>query len=297
MTFYNGSTPLFDVRAPLEYAKGHIPGAINLPLFSNEERAIVGTCYKKEGQRQAIELGVKLVGPKLYDLLTLVKKHAESNASLRLYCWRGGMRSGFVGWFLNFVGFKAAVLPGGYKAFRTWTREQFEKPYQLHVIGGNTGSGKTEWLQKQPQALDLEQCAAHRGSSFGLLPSTSQPTQEQFENLIAWRLSRLDRSQPIFIEDESRTIGTLVIPQALFRAMQIAPRTILDVPLEERVERIIRDYGDFPRQHLIECTRRLQKRLGGVRTEEAVRWIEQGNLREAVLILLQYYDKSYRCNV
>jgi tRNA 2-selenouridine synthase len=293
MNIYQGDTPLFDVRAPLEYAKGHIPGAINLPLFSNEERAIVGTCYKQVGQEAAIDLGVKLVGPKLHDLLTIVKGHAESRSKIRLYCWRGGMRSGFLGWFLNFVGFQAAVLPGGYKAFRKFGREQFEKQFQWHVVSGFTGSGKAEWLKLQSQALDLEKMASHRGSSFGLAPGVLQPSQEHFENLIAWHLSTLDINQPVFIEDESRAIGSLTVPQPIFQAMQRAPHTFLDVPLEERLERIIRDYQNLPRPYLIECTRRLTKRLGRERTEKVVQFIEQENLREAFLILLHYYDKGY----
>jgi tRNA 2-selenouridine synthase len=286
------SSALFDVRSPLEYQKGHIPGAINLPLFSDSERALVGTCYKKVGKREAIELGIELVSPKLTSFLTEVKKQVNPGGALRLYCWRGGMRSGFVSWFLQFVGFRVKTVQGGYKAFRRFTREQFEKPFQLELIGGFTGSGKTELLQQLSQAIDLEALACHKGSSFGSEEEPC-PSQEHFENKLAMALFSLNQEETIFVEDESRKVGFCTIPDPFFNRMKGAMLHFIQVPYEERVERIVASYSTKPESFLIESTEKLQKRLGGERCQQVIQLIRQRQFHEAVKILLQYYDKSY----
>jgi len=289
-------TPCIDVRSPCEYLQGHIPGAINVPLFSDEERALVGTLYKKEGQKAAIELGVKLVGPKLSSLLESVKQAAQGQMEIRVYCFRGGMRSGFVEWFLRFVGFNAAALKGGYKAFRRFVLHTLSQPYTFTVLGGFTGTGKTVLLRQKKeqgeQVLDFEALANHRGSSFGLHPEAAQPSTEHFENRIAMELIRFE-SGPIWVEDESRLVGRCKIPDGIFAQMKEAPLVLVEKPLEARIEHIMAEYGGLPREYLVACTEKLQKKLGGERTTQITTLIRTGQLQEAISLLLEYYDKCY----
>lgn len=287
-------TPLFDVRSPLEYAQGHIPGAINLPLFTDEERAIVGTAYKKQGQKTAIHLGVKLVGPKLHDFLEQVQ---SQKTPFRVYCFRGGMRSGFITWFLNFTGYPSEQLQGGYKAYRRHVLQSFEKPVELHVLGGFTGSAKTAYLEelrlKGEQVIDLEAFAQHRGSAFGLVFQEKQPTNEQFENRLGYALLHSDYSKPIWVEDESRQIGSCTIPKGFFETMNQSKLFFRTKPVEARIEHIVALYGNYPEAYLIECTEKLRKRLGNEKTKLIICAIQEKRLHEAFRYLLEYYDARY----
>lgn len=295
--FLQSDGVMFDVRSPKEYASGHIPGAVNLPLFTDEERADVGTTYKKQGKQPAISLGIKIVGPKLFAMSEQAKQLLGDGKNARVYCWRGGMRSGFVSWFLQFQGIHTITLPKGYKAFRRAVLAQFDHPYQLHVISGLTGVGKTERIQElirsSQQGLDLEALANHYGSAFGLKPSTTQPTTEQFENLLACALMLLDPSKPIFVEDESRQIGSCTLPKAFFDQMKAAPISLLTATRPERVARILALYSSYPPDYLIECTRKLTKKLGSERTHTITQKIACNDLAGAVDLLLDYYDATY----
>lgn len=288
---------LLDVRSPAEYAQGHIPGAVSFPLFSNEERAQVGTCYKQQGRELAIELGLKLVGPKLADFVTWAKQLAPDRR-VRIHCWRGGMRSGSMGWLLETAGFEVSLLVGGYKAFRRWALEQFERPRPILMVGGMTGSGKTDILkalaEQGAQTLDLEQLAHHRGSSFGALGMLPQPSTEHFENRIAVAWAGFRSQQPVWIEAESKRVGTCRIPEALFQQMDRAPVLEIVRSRAERLNYLVQIYGTADRQELIVATERIRKRLGGVRTQQAVDLIQQGRLAEASDLILEYYDKTYR---
>jgi tRNA 2-selenouridine synthase len=289
--------PIFDVRAPLEYAAGHIPGATSFPLFSDDERAQVGTIYKKEGKRAAVELGVRLVGPKLSHLLEEAKSHLEGGGQCRVYCWRGGMRSGFVSWFLNFCGYEVSTLTHGYKTWRRAVLQQLNQPYTFHVVGGFTGTGKTALLgqlaRSSHQVIDLEALANHRGSTFGLPPGAVQPSVEQFENDLAGELFRLDPTRPIWIEDESSKIGSIAIPKGFFERLKTSPLYFIEAPLEARVDHILAIYGAYPEDYLIRCTQKLMKKLGKLRTEEVCAHISAKELRRAIAILLDYYDENY----
>lgn len=287
----------FDVRSPQEYAHAHIPGAINLPLFSDEERALVGTVYKQQGQQEAIRVGVTLVGPKLSTLMLQAEAHIEKNTPLKAYCWRGGMRSGFVSFFLRFLGYYTLQLEGGYKAFRRSILNSFSNPFQLAIIGGLTGCGKTEILQELQlqgkQAINLEMIACHRGSAYGAISGVKQPTHEQFENKLGIALLEQPSCVPIWMEDESRVIGECVIPGSIYHAMQRAPLFVISCPIEERIQRICALYGQYSESQLIEATSKIGKKLGGVVTKEVIAKIEKGLLEEAVERLLQYYDRAY----
>ena len=289
--------PILDVRSPGEYAKARIPGAISLPLFNDEERAQVGTCYKQKSREAAIELGFEIVGPKLAGLLHRAKQIAPDKR-VRLHCWRGGMRSGAIAWMLGFSGFEIITLEGGYKAFRQWVRQTLAIPKQIVLLGGMTGTAKTDILhalaQQGEQVLDLEGLANHRGSSFGALCLPPQPSTEQFENLLAVRWQQFDAKRPIWIEAESRNVGACRVPPELFGQMEKAFAVEITRPVTERVALLVDIYGQAETADLVAATERIRKRLGGQRTQEAIAFIESGDLAPAVEILLSYYDRAYR---
>jgi len=195
---------VIDVRSPSEYNHGHIIGSKNIPLFTDEERKIVGTAYKQESREQAIKIGLDFFGPKMKKIieevegLTTNKQRAKSKDGdcqlpivncIFLYCWRGGMRSAAIAWLLNLYGVKISVLAGGYKAYRNYVLETFSLPFSLKIVAGFTGSGKTEILheleKRGEEIIDLEKLASHKGSAFGNINMPVQPTQEMFENLLA----------------------------------------------------------------------------------------------------------------
>ncbi|MBE9079272.1 tRNA 2-selenouridine(34) synthase MnmH [Romeria aff. gracilis LEGE 07310] len=295
--FLTETGPILDVRSPGEYEQGHIPEAISFPLFTNDERAQVGTCYRHQGREAAVELGFELAGPKFAEMIRRGNAIAPDR-TVRLHCWRGGMRSGAVAWVLSLAGFQVVTLAGGYKAFRRWVRCTLETPRPIQLLGGMTGTAKTDILQAMAaqgaQVLDLEGYANHRGSSFGALCLPPQPTTEQFENLVAMRWDSFKRDRPVWIEAESRRIGPCRIPAELFAQMEAAPAVEIVRPIEERLALLVDIYGQADPEDLVAATERIQKRLGGQRTQQAITLIRQGQLTEAFAILLDYYDRAYR---
>lgn len=287
---------ILDVRSPAEFERGHIPGAVSFPLFTNEERAQVGTCYKLQGRESAVELGLAIAGPRLAQFVAQAKQLAPERV-LRIHCWRGGMRSGSMAWLLETAGFQVSVLDRGYKGFRQWVRDTLAVPKPIIILGGMTGTGKTAILHSLAEAgaqiLDLEQYASHRGSSYGNLGLPPQPSTEHFENLIAVAWSMLDANRPVWIEAESRMVGTCRIPDELFTQMMAAPVLQIERSRAERIAHLLDVYGVMDRHALVVATERLRKRLGGDRVRAAVTCIEQGNLAAAMEIVLDYYDKTY----
>ena len=289
--------PLVDVRTPAEFSQGHIPGAMNMPLFSNEERVRVGTTYKQTGREAAILLGFDLTGSKWSGFIREACGFAPRK-KLAVHCWRGGMRSEAMAWALNLYGFDVLVLQGGYKQYRRWVLHQMEEPGNLNVVGGKTGSGKTRILQElrgmDEQVIDLEFLAQHRGSTYGSLNRLEQPSQEQFENNLAEQLQRLDRSSRIWLEDESRTIGRCSIPKSLWDRMQSASLYFLEVPLENRVQSLVQEYGSLDKEFLVVCTERISRRLGPEQTKKAIASIKENRMEDFVRWVLVYYDKTYQ---
>lgn len=284
------------MRSPSEYAQGRLPGAISFPLFSDEERARVGTCYKQVGREAAVELGFELAGPKFAAFIRQAKELAPER-KVRLHCWRGGMRSEAVAWVLQMGGFEVCTLTGGYKAFRRWVRITLATPKPIVVLGGMTGTGKTDILHALAKlgepVLDLESYANHRGSSYGALGMPPQPSTEQFENLLAMEWAGFDATRPIWLEAESRRIGTCRIADELFQQMEAAPTLAITRPLAERLDYLVKIYGHAKTAGLVEATERIRKRLGGQRTQAAIALIQSGQLHEAFEILLTYYDRAY----
>jgi tRNA 2-selenouridine synthase len=278
---------IVDVRSPSEYLKGHIPSSINIPLFSDEERKIIGTIYKQEGKRAAIEQGFNLV-----NLPSLVKKFKSfPNKPLVIYCARGGMRSASVGWLLALLDYNISILKGGYKNFRNWVIDQFKKPYKLKIIGGNTCVGKTDIIKLSSNSIDLEELANHRGSVFGGFDK-KQPTQEHFENLLALSLFSCNKEW-IFVEDESRFIGNLRIPTDFYDQMKTSPIIVLQEDLKTRIVRCLKEYQNYKKEDLKNGVKKIEKKLGRMTAQQVSSFIDDERYRECCEILFSYYDKSY----
>jgi tRNA 2-selenouridine synthase len=295
--FLHQSEVILDVRSPAEYRQAHLPGAISFPLFSDDERAKVGICYKHEGRDAAVELGFAIAGPKFAGFIEQAK-HLAPQKQVRMYCWRGGMRSGAVAWVLEMAGFQVQLLVGGYKAFRRWALAQLEEPRTIFILGGMTGTGKTEVLhalaERGEQILDLEDLANHRGSSYGGLGMPPQPTQEQFENLVAMQWATLDPQRPVWIEAESKRVGIARIPEPIYQQMERSPVLELHRTHQERLDFLVKTYGVLDLDDLITATQRIRKRLGGLRTQQAVELLKERKFAEAFDLVLAYYDKTYR---
>lgn len=289
--------PILDVRTPAEFEKGNIPGAYNLPLFTNEERAIVGTIYKQQGRQPAILKGLELVGPKMKGLVEGTQAVSADNKTILMHCWRGGMRSSSVAWLLELYGYKVYTLKGGYKFFRRYVLSACDEKRNYIILGGRTGSGKTLVLKKLSelgeQVIDLEKLAHHKGSSFGSIGEEKPPTQEQFENCLALELKRFDPVKHIWLEDESRLIGKKVIPGAMWEQMRAAQVVYIDIPFNERAFYLTKEYGKFTKDELRDAITRITKRLGGMQTKQALEALEANDLKTTCEICLAYYDKSY----
>ena len=289
--------PIIDVRSPGEFTKGHIPGAHNIELFTDEERAVVGTAYKKESKEKAIAIGYKYVTPKLNDFVSKSLEVAPKKEVV-LHCWRGGMRSDAFADHLIAHGFeKVYVIENGYKAFRTHVLEFFGKPFELKILGGYTGTGKTKILhfleKKGQQIIDLEGLANHRGSSFGGIGLAPQPTKEHFENKLFSKLQGLNPAKPIWLEDESRAIGNVSIPELFYATMSVMPVYLIEIPLQERIKHLVDTYADLNPHKLADAIGRISKKLGYDNAKFALDELENKNYDKVVTLALVYYDKCY----
>lgn len=289
--------PMVDVRTSAEFEQGHIPDAVNIPIFTNEERVLVGTKYKRASKDAAVLLGLELVGPKLARFVRKAKKAAPEK-KIMLHCWRGGMRSGSMAWLFETAGFTVYLLKGGYKAYRAYNRDQFAEKSEIVILGGMTGSGKTDVLHEMlamgHQVLDLEGVANHKGSVFGALGQVKQPTSEHFENELAKKWSEFDTKQPIWIEDESNAVGAVWINDVLFSRMRQAEVISMNVPKEERIKRLVREYACFDIDLLKALVLKIEKRLGGLNVKNAFESLDKGDFHTVADITLTYYDKAYK---
>lgn len=294
---FENSEPVIDVRSPGEFESGHIPGAVNIPLFLDAERADVGTVYKQNSQQAATELGYSYVRPKLQSFITQ-SLDAAPDGSVTVHCWRGGMRSRAFGKHLSENGFnKVRILTGGYKAYRNFVLDELGLPFDLIVLGGYTGSGKTHVLHELKklgeQVVDLEGLANHKGSAFGGIGQGEQPTVEQFENNLHYEISNLTRQKPIWVEDESHNIGSVKIPMPFYNQMLKASLCFADIPKEERAKHLVTEYAGCDSGQLAGSIRRISRRLGGLREKNAIDYLKKGNYYQVALITLAYYDKFY----
>lgn len=288
---------IIDVRSEGEFLKGHLKDACSLPLFNNEERAKVGTTYKQVGKEQAILEGLEIVGPKMATIIRSVNE-LSSNKEVFIYCWRGGMRSSSVGWLLETAGYTVHLLKGGYKSYRRLVNNFLDTTtLNFKIIGGCTGSGKTDILQKLKergeQTIDLEQLAHHKGSAFGALGQPAAPTQEDFDNKLFDALYQLDPTKPIWIEDESKNIGRIFIPLKFFAMMLSSPVYSIHVAKEDRIERLVTEYAIHSKTDLIASMERIKKRLGGQTMKGCLQALEENNFKYFAELVLFYYDRTY----
>jgi tRNA 2-selenouridine synthase len=290
------SIPVIDVRSPSEYNRGHIPGALNIPLFDDSEREAVGIKYRKEGRSKAIIKGIELTGSAMHLKLKKALGTAK-NGKLLVHCWRGGMRSETMAWLFYLGDIETKILEKGYKAYRNLVLESLSEKRNTIVLGGMTGSSKTHILRYLnglgEQVIDLERIANHKGSAFGALGQIPQPTSEHFANLLfdEWRKLSFDR--PVWIEDESRNIGNVFMPDGFYNNMQEYPTVILIMEIQKRVPRLIEEYSSYPQDLLKDSVKKISKRLGGDNSRDAINAIEAGDLAKAIEITLKYYDKTY----
>ena len=303
--------PLIDVRSPVEFARGRVPGAVNLPLLADEERDAVGKEYKARGRDAAVALGHDLVGDDVKaSRVAAWHAFAAAHPEAVITCWRGGLRSEIAQTWLAEAGIELPRVAGGVKALRRFGQDVIEESSaqrRFVLVGGRTGTGKTLVVRNAPAHVDLEALANHRGSAFGAFP-TPQPPPVTFENALAVALLRLPAGELIVVEDESRTIGRLALPESLYETMGRAPIALLDVEYAQRVDNIYQEYvldADEPEEHLPIRLTRIEPRLGGVRYREVAelmrsafeatdpdeqrathhRWIER--------LLRYYYDPMY----
>jgi tRNA 2-selenouridine synthase len=291
------SIPLVDVRTPAEYEKGHVPGALNIPLFSNEERAAVGTIYKQQSPDKAYDLAYEYARPRL-DQYIRASQVVAPEGRVAVYCWRGGMRSKSFAEHLHANGFiEVYVIEDGYKGFRRFALESFDRDPSLLVLGGYTGSGKSKLLEylvtRGEQVIDLEKLACHRGSAFGGIGQEPQPTTEHFANLLFMQWKALDPGRPVWLEDESLNIGKVNIPENFFSRMRSSVLFFLDIPREVRAKFLVEEYAGLDKSKLADAIRRISKRLGGSRTAEALEALETGDHERTAMLTLEYYDKTY----
>ncbi|MFD1558054.1 tRNA 2-selenouridine(34) synthase MnmH [Paraburkholderia silviterrae] len=293
---------IVDVRTPLEYAEDHVPGAINAPVLSNEERVIVGTLYK-DSPFEATRVGAAIAARNIAMHLDTTFADRPRNWRPLIYCWRGGKRSGSMTAMFNMIGWRARQLEGGYKTYRNAVLDTLGTlPGQLRyvVLAGPTGSGKTRLLhalgQAGAQTLDLEALAAHRGSLLGALPTRAQPSQKSFDTALVQQLHAFDPAQPVFVEAESRRIGAITLPVSLVDGIHGAPCVVVEVAREERVTLLLEEYGHllgdptYFREQLLKLT----PLHGRERIESWCRLLDEGRHAElSETLVTEHYDPAY----
>ena len=299
---------LIDVRSPDEYYKGHMPNSINIPIFNNEERSIIGKKYKISGREIAVREGFNIIEKKIDKFLQefiLIKEEFLNTIggkfsyeqNIKIYCARGGMRSQSIFWLLEKFKYPCVTLNGGYKTYRNWVLNCFKDKLKIIVIGGKTGTRKTKILTKLEslgyQIINFESLANHRGSSFGGLGMIEQPTNEQYENLISDDLDKFNKLKFIFVEAESPNIGKNRIPHELYKQMKNSKRIEILRDERIRIDELVNTYSKYEKNDLKDSVLRISKRLGPQRTKSAIDSINNENWENVCKSVLDYYDRCY----
>ncbi|MFW5789622.1 MAG: tRNA 2-selenouridine(34) synthase MnmH [Bacillota bacterium] len=306
------NTLFIDVRSPAEFKEATIPGAINIPVFSNQERAEVGRIYHQQGKKAARLKGVEFLSPKLPDYMEKLNQLTEKYKTLIAFCARGGMRSEALVTLASLAGIKLNKYPGGYKSYRQKVIQEL-KDFQLNsklvVLHGHTGVGKTEILHKLNERgypiLDLEKLAGHRGSAFGSIGLDGTHNQKKFDSLLLNKLEKINGSKYIFLESESKRIGYSVLPDFLLEAMESGIHILVRSSLEARVARIYQEYSHEYESNSEEFKERVRESLAGIDKylirkigkdgkQKLLDYLESGDFEDFIkLILTGYYDKFY----
>ena len=302
----DGGGIILDVRAPIEFECDHIPGAISFPLFDDDQRALVGKIYKQKSKAEAINKGLEIIGPKIAKLARRGRDIFQAQTTRKpilIHCWRGGMRSQSVAWLFRTSGIPIKLLEGGYKAYRSYARRMYDEPIYLAILAGLTGSAKTNVIKELDtfdgeRVLDLEGLALHSGSAFGNLKGHKQPTSRQFSNLLFAELRRIDawssNPRPIWVENESRTIGKVNLPEPFYTQMLNSPCFEMSRTNEDRVNHLLEMYGGMDKLLLADAFKRISPKLGGQHSQAAIDFLDVGDLASAAEIALVYYDKTYK---
>jgi tRNA 2-selenouridine synthase len=293
----NLKNPVFvDVRAPVEYTHDHIPGALNIPLFDDVERSIIGEIYKNRGENEAIIKGGEYAGARLKDIISEIMTLSKNNTVV-IHCFRGGMRSQSIVTLLSTLNIPVYKLEGGYKSYRSWVNERFvslEILPALFVLHGLTGTGKTEMIRSMSNSIDLENMAGHRSSVFGAL-GLVQKSQKMFESLLLAGIDGLNNADYAIIEGESRKIGNIHVPGKVLDRIYNSPPILITATMERRVDILSKEYiGKARPDEIIEIIRSLENKIGRKNTEIMVNLIEKDNLRDFTQFVLEkYYDPLY----
>ena len=300
--YAHGFDTVIDVRSPAEFAEDHLPGAFNLPVLDNEERARVGTIYVQQSPFLARKLGAALVFRNAANHIEHHLSHHEGGWRPLVYCWRGGQRSGAFTWMLQQIGWRAQVIDGGYRTYRRLVKGYLYDdpvPHRLLALDGYTGTAKTELLAHLhaggTQVIDLEHLANHRGSLLGERPG-GQPSQKSFESSLAAVLCGLDPARPVVVEAESSKIGSLILPPSLWNALRVAPRIEISAPIDARSAYLVKAYDD-----ILSDSDRLRDRLSPLRphrghevVDDWMRMISVGDkLSLTRALMVQHYDPAY----
>jgi tRNA 2-selenouridine synthase len=298
------NTIFLDIRSESEYAEDHIPGAVNIPLFDDKERAIVGIIYKEQGIEEAKKIGLKIVGPKLTHIYERVLDFKHKN--IVVYCWRGGMRSKSIHKVLKLLGLRIFRIEGGYKSYRRFVNTFFEGPFEFEIVvcHGLTGVGKTEIIKDIKKlhinAVDLEDFAQNRGSVYGNVALPMQPTQKFFESMLFDELWKIRNQKYVIMECESKRIGKVFLPNSVYQAMQVGKHFLIYDTIPNRIQRIIAEYTEFCSNddvinQLLESTSLLQKRLGKTVVNQLQDMIKAKEFAPVVeYLLINYYDPLYK---
>ncbi|MGI6548840.1 MAG: tRNA 2-selenouridine(34) synthase MnmH [Syntrophomonadales bacterium] len=291
-----------DLRSPVEFQDSHIPGAKNIPLFSDQERSEVGIIYRYRGPASAKSKGLEVVAPRLASMVSKIQETARGN-NMVLYCWRGGDRSDAIARVLDIMQVDGYRLSGGYKAYRNHVLQELREMPQgrVVVLHGLTGTGKTEIIRRMAEdgwpAIDLEDLANHRGSVFGGLGLREQPKQKLFDSLLYENMKQFAEHHYLIVESESKKIGKLFLPDHLYAKMREGMHVLVYDNLENRIKRLHREYVEDTRNKtndFLECVQGLKRYLGKTKTQELTELIYNGKLSDAIRILLtDYYDPLY----
>lgn len=287
---------LIDARSPHEYEESHIPYAQNFYALSNDEHQEVGTLYKNVSRNDAKVLGASYICLNAASHVREIFKVHKIGSRIGIYCARGGLRSSSLALILSSIGYQVFKLYSGYKSYRNYVLSYLETfPHERFIVlGGNTGCGKTELLKHLQPSIDLEGLALHMGSSFGSIKG-QQPTQKAFENALAETLRRIEPERAIFIEGESKRMGTITIPTTLHVKMQRGFRVEITAPLEQRIEQILKDYIAVDAPFFYHAMEKISPYIKKSAKDEAINAYEKGDLRDvAAILLVEYYDKVYK---
>ena len=287
---------IIDARSPKEYENSHLPTALNLYSLSDEEHHEIGEMYVQHSKQDAKVLGASYICQNAARHLKTINKMCTLGSKIGIYCARGGLRSTSLATILSITGYRVYKIDRGYKEYRQYVLKYIENFNHKNfiVLGGNTGCGKSELIQKLSPSLDLEGLANHFGSTFGLMNGT-QPTQKAFENNLVYKLQNIDEKSWIFVEGESKKIGSVTQPSLLYNRLQSGLRVEITAPLEQRVERILKDYINIDDEYFFASMKTITPYIKKSAKEDAIKSYENGDLsRVAEILLVDYYDKVYR---